>query len=83
LVAGTAQNNPFPLEPRIEQRCNIWIHDNNFSKEKVVLNMDLFPEVKYKQLMAIVALKTDSGIRDFQDNVQTSKKNGEFAAPTT
>jgi hypothetical protein len=77
-VAGTAQNDPFPLKPRIERRCNIWVHDDNFSKDEVVLNMDLFPEVEYKQLMAIVALKTDS-----QDKAQTSKTNVEFSAPTT
>ena len=75
------QLDPVALNPVLEWRCNIWVHDESFSKEEVVLNLDLFPDVKPGELMAIVALKTDSGIRDFQDKAQASKTNGESIAP--
>ena len=79
--AGTVQHDPAPLRPVIERRCNIWVHDESFSRDEVVINLDLFPDVESGWLMAIVALKTDSGIRDFQDKAQTSKLNGETGAP--
>jgi DEP domain-containing protein 5 len=78
---GTVDQDPVPLKPTVERRCNIWVHDENFSKDEVVLNLDLFPDVKPGELMAIVALKTDSGVRDFVDKAQTSKTNGEDIAP--
>ena len=72
---GTAQYDPTPLKAPFERRCNLWVHDDVFSKDEVVLNLDLYPEVKAGDLMAIVALKTDSGVRDFQDQVNASKKD--------
>lgn len=79
--AGTVNHDPVPVKPIIERRCNIWVHDENFSKDEVVLNLDLFPDVAPGELMAIVALKTDSGARDFQDKAQTPKTNGEAIVP--
>jgi hypothetical protein len=81
--AGTVQHDPVVLKPVIERRCNIWVHDESFSKDEVVINLDLFPDIKSGELMAIVALKTDSGVRDFQDKAQTLKTNGELTAPAT
>jgi hypothetical protein len=66
----TAQYDSILSKPPIERRCNLWVHDEAFSKEEVVLNLDLFPDVEAGELMAIVALKTDSGIRDFQEKTQ-------------
>jgi hypothetical protein len=79
---GTIQHDPVPVKPPIERRCILWVHDEGFSKDEVVLNLDLFPEVKAGELMAIVALKTDSGVRDFQDKAQPSKKEGDALATT-
>ena len=79
---GTVQHDPVPTKPPIERRCILWVHDEGFSKDEVVLNLDLFPEVKVRELMAIVALKTDSGVRDFQDKAQPSKKEGDAIATT-
>ena len=42
-----------------------------------MLNLDLFPDVKPGELMAIVALKTDSGVRDFQDKAQMQNKESD------
>jgi hypothetical protein len=67
---GTAQYDPTPLKPPVERRCIVWVHDEVFSKEEVVLNLDLFPEIKAGDLMAIVALKAEIGVRDFQEKAQ-------------
>lgn len=67
---GTIQHDPAPLKLPVERCCNLWTHDDAFSKEDVILNLDLFPEVKAGDLMAIIPLKTDSGLRDFQDPKQ-------------
>lgn len=72
---GTVQHDPIPLKFPVERRCNLWTHDEAFSKEEVILNLDLFPDVKAGELMAIVALKTDSGLRDFQDKSTLNKQD--------
>ena len=66
----------------VERRCVLWIHDEQFSKEEVVLNMDLFPagSVKPGDLIAIVALKTDVAVKDFQDKNLSAKKGTELSA---
>jgi hypothetical protein len=59
----------------MERRCTLWVHDEGFSREEVVLNLDLFPGFKPGELMAIMALKTDSGVRDFQEKTQSSNRD--------
>lgn len=78
--ASTVQPDPTPSKVYVERRCSLWVHENGFSKDEVVLNLDLFPDVKPGELMAIVALKTDTGVRDFQDKVQTARKDVETLA---
>lgn len=70
---GTIRHAPSPTASAVERRCVLWTHDESFTKEDVVINLDLFPNVKPGELMAIVALKTDAGVRDFQDKAQTQK----------
>ncbi|KAG4437109.1 hypothetical protein IFR05_007407 [Cadophora sp. M221] len=77
---GTIQHDPVPLQLAVERRCVLWVHDEGFSKEDVVLNLDLFPEVKPGDLMAIMALKTESGVRDFQEKTQISKRDSDTLA---
>jgi len=72
---GTVQHDPIPPKLPIERRCILWVHSEADYKEEVVLNLDLFPDVKPGELMAIVALKTDSGVRDFQEKVQVQRKD--------
>jgi hypothetical protein len=72
---GIVNHDPVPPKSMANRRCNIWVHDESFSRDEVVINLDLFPDVKAGELMAIVALKTDSGVRDFVDKAQIS--NGE------
>lgn len=67
--------SPLPLPLPIERKCVLWVHDEGFSKEEVVLNLDLFPDVKPGDLMAIVAIKTDTGVRDFQEKLQSVKRD--------
>jgi hypothetical protein len=77
---GTVQYPPAPSPLPIERRCILWVHDESFSKEEVVLNLDLFPDVKPGDLMAIVALKTDTGVRDFPEKAQSTKRDPESLA---
>ncbi len=44
-----------------ERRVEIWVHDDQFSKEDVVLNLSFFPgdRVKPGDLMAIIGLRSD------------------------
>lgn len=77
---GTIQHDPIPVKLAIERRCVLWVHDEGFSKDDVVLNLDLFPEVKPGDLMAIMALKAESGVRDFQEKMQTSKRDSDTLA---
>ena len=59
----------------VERRCNLWIHEESFSKLEVVLNLDLFPDVNPGELMAIVPLKIDPGARDYQEKTQGPQKD--------
>jgi len=74
---GTVQHDPAPLKIPVETRCTLWIHDESLSKEEVLLNLDLFPDVKAGELMAIIALKTDSGLRDLQEKTQPIRKDSD------
>ncbi|KAH7411256.1 vacuolar membrane-associated protein-like protein IML1 [Cadophora sp. MPI-SDFR-AT-0126] len=74
---GTIQHDPIPLKLTIERKCVLWVHDEAFSREDVVLNLDLFPEVKPGELMAVTALKTEPGVRDFQEKSQTGKRDSD------
>ena len=73
--SGTVQYDPAPPKLPVERVCVLWSHDEVFAKEEVLINLDLFPDVKAGELLAIVALKTDPIVRDFQDQAQTSKKD--------
>lgn len=73
---GPVQSGSVFSKTHAERRCNLWIHEDVFSKEEVVLNLDLFPNVRAGDLMAIVALKTDSGVRDFQEKIQNKDLDG-------
>jgi DEP domain-containing protein 5 len=59
-----------------ERKCTVWVHEEQFSREEVLLNLDLFPKnaVKPGDLMAIIGLKTDTAACDFQDRSTSSKK---------
>ena len=67
---GTIQHDPSPAKLPVERRCFLWVHEESSSKDDILLNLDLFPDVKPGELMAIVPLKTDSGVRDFQEQAQ-------------
>jgi DEP domain-containing protein 5 len=63
----TSSSSMSRLGASAERKCTLWIHDEQFSKEEVVLNLDLFPaeSVKPGDLMAIIALKADVAVREF------------------
>ncbi len=76
--SGTVHRDPVPIKPPIERVCVLWNHDEGFFKDEVVINLDLFPDVKAGELLAIVALKTDA--REFQEKTQIPKKDVENLA---
>jgi hypothetical protein len=78
----TAQNDSISPRGCIEKRCNLWTHEESFSKHEVVLNLDLFPGVNPGDLMAIVPLKADMGARDHQEKTQGLKKDSDSFPPS-
>ncbi|TVY94159.1 Vacuolar membrane-associated protein [Lachnellula willkommii] len=79
---GTAQHDPIPVKLPTQRKCTLWVHEEAFSKDDVVLDLDLFPDVKPGELMHVVALKADSGVRDFQEVAQPSRKDGDSLSAT-
>jgi len=73
------------IKDTIERRCALSVHDEQHEKEDILINLDFFAgSVKPGDFVAIVALKTDSGVRDFQGNAPSSKKRrGESRALET
>ncbi|TVY37343.1 Vacuolar membrane-associated protein, partial [Lachnellula subtilissima] len=79
---GTAQHDPIPVKLPTQRKCTLWVHEEAFSKDDVVLDLDLFPDVKPGALMDVGALKADSGVRDFQEAAQPSRKDGDSLSAT-
>jgi hypothetical protein len=75
--SGTVQHDPILSKSSSERKCTLWIHDDLFSRDDVILNLDHFPDVKVGDLMAIVEIKTDPPLRDFPENVTAQKAEGE------
>ncbi|CZT51563.1 probable IML1 Vacuolar membrane protein [Rhynchosporium secalis] len=71
---GTVQHDSGPAEISMKRKCVLWVHDEAFSKEDVVINLELFPEVKHGEIMAIMPLKADSEQRDFQDKLSAKRE---------
>ena len=76
------------VTPHSEERlCSLWVHDDNFSKDDVLLNLGLFPRgtVKVGDLMQVVALDSESAGKDFEhrrhggQDVKASYRDGEGA----
>ncbi|KAI9815364.1 MAG: vacuolar membrane-associated protein iml1 [Thelocarpon impressellum] len=59
-------------QQRVGKLCTLWVHEENFSKEEVILNATLFPaqSVKLGELAEIVAVKPRTSSRDFQESGQ-------------
>lgn len=58
------------------------VHDELYERDDILINLDLFPDsIKPGDLVAIIALKTDCGVRDFQGKSPTPKKDGDNLGP--
>jgi DEP domain-containing protein 5 len=57
----TSSSSNSRAKEAFERRVEIWVHDEQFSKEDVVLNLSFFPRdrVKAGDLMAIIGLRSD------------------------
>jgi DEP domain-containing protein 5 len=75
-------NDHIPVKLPTERKCILWIHEEAFSKDDVVLDLDLFPDVKPGELMSVANLKSESGIRGFQEKTQTSRKDVDTLSTT-
>ncbi|KZF23293.1 hypothetical protein L228DRAFT_246048 [Xylona heveae TC161] len=60
----------------VERVCNVWVHEEAFSKEDVVLDIALFPKgtVRVGDLGEIAGFNTTTAVRDFQDAAQSTFK---------
>ena len=68
---GTIQHDPL-IEQVDERKCVLWVHDEAFSRDEVVLNLSLFPYIKDGDAVAISAIKVETNGRDHQDRRQGS-----------
>ena len=73
--------NVLPKGP-CEKKCILWIHEDAFSRDEVIINLDHFPGVSVGDLMAIVVPKTDTGFRDFQEDVAAQKTENDALSPS-
>ena len=58
---------------RVQKICTLWTHDENFSRDEVVFNIDKFVELPIASgsLARILALKQTTAVRDFQTTLKT------------
>jgi len=68
---GTVQHDPVAAKVE-EKKCVLWVHDDTFSRDEVVLNLNLFPHLKDGDAVAICAAKSETSLRDNQDRRQGS-----------
>ncbi|KAI9679233.1 MAG: vacuolar membrane-associated protein iml1 [Caeruleum heppii] len=63
-----AHLGPEETANQCEKICTLWVHNENFSKEEVILNINAFPcnTVRTGDLVEIVSLKSETSIHDFQ-----------------
>jgi hypothetical protein len=75
-------SNSEAVQPKHVQRiCTLWVHEDSFSREDVILNFALFPKgsMRAGDLAEIVALRSNSDVRDFQDAApKNSRDTGAF-----
>jgi hypothetical protein len=59
--------------------ASVWVHDENFSKDEVLVNPDTFHHVSFAagDLVQIVALKSSLEIRDFENSSGVSLTEGD------
>jgi hypothetical protein len=62
---------------RVGRLCTVWVHDDSFSRDEVILNISAFPvdSLKVGGLAAIVPIKSDVNVRDFQEEAQEASSD--------
>jgi len=60
---------------KVQKVCTLWTHDDNFSRDDIVFNAEKFPEIPTATgtLLQIVALDSNTAIRDFQSTTKASQ----------
>src|SRR5271168_1211715 len=68
-----ANSNAAAAPPPCPQVATLWVHDDKFSKEDVLIDKNLFGRsIERGALLEVVALSTTSDVRDFQTQTQDS-----------
>lgn len=64
---------------RVQKICTLWTHDDNFSRDDVVFNVEKFTELPATpgSLIQVIALKYGTATRDFQSSSRAPKGNGQ------
>ena len=64
-------------DSRLGRLCTLWVHDDNFSKEEVILDTSLFPPDTLRAgcLAEVVAAGSRITSRDFQDVAERAAEN--------
>lgn len=91
-ISGSADTSKAPKDNEettstVERLCSLWIHDDNFSKDQVLLNLALFPRgsVKAGDLIQVVPQSSERASKDFDhrhdggQHVRASYRGGEDA----
>lgn len=77
VLSDDALADSFSAPERVGRLCTLWVHDDTFSRDEVILNTALFPPntVEIGRLAAIVQVKSDVNVRDFQDEAQEASSD--------
>jgi hypothetical protein len=64
---------------RVQRLCTLWTHDDNFSRDDIVFNVEKFPEIPTAPgtLLQILGVDSVTAVRDFQ----TISKTTHFDTP--
>ena len=72
---GTAVHDAGPATVHVERRGVIRLHDEAFSKEEVLLDLECFPGINEGDLLTIIPSKAATSVRDFQDVSPMARKD--------
>ncbi|KAI1006886.1 Vacuolar membrane-associated protein [Podosphaera aphanis] len=68
-------DDTFSTQVSSGKRCILWVHDEGFSREEVILNINIFKSTRPGDLLALLPCKKDSCPLDIQKKVSVSKEN--------
>ncbi|KAI9848065.1 MAG: vacuolar membrane-associated protein iml1 [Sclerophora amabilis] len=75
---GSSPTTPRGHGHASERRCTLWVHDEFFSKDDVLVNLALFPDgfARIGDLAKLVAFKSDTTNRDAEHPLPAARRSG-------